>query len=134
MWSKRAGDGEGCCQTVTADCDSSFLWFYFLCPPLGPRPSAPQSPDDNSSVQPGRDVHGRGRQRGCRDNELKAPQARVSGPARHIVCCESESSQRDPVAARSIVDQSATAEVIGLGCYRSSVSGLHCAIPQKRTV
>ncbi|TWW72870.1 cAMP-specific 3',5'-cyclic phosphodiesterase 4B [Takifugu flavidus] len=43
-----------------------------------------KSPDDNSStpaVQPGRDFYGRGRQRGCRDNELKALQAHMSSAA-----------------------------------------------------
>lgn len=34
-------DGEGCCQTVTGDRDTSFLSFYFPCPPAAPSPLLP---------------------------------------------------------------------------------------------
>lgn len=102
-------DGEGCCQTVTGDRDTSFLSFYFPCPPRCPLSSAPWLPDYNSSVlakQPGWFFYRQPRHWGCQDNERKALQARSSvRQAQHIVHHESESSQYDPIPPLSIVDQ-----------------------------
>lgn len=84
VWSEKASDGEGCCQTVTGDRDSSFLWVLFPLPPAYPLSSAPQPPDDNGStlaVQPGWDFYRHARHWGCQDNELKTLQAHMSTAA-----------------------------------------------------
>lgn len=74
----RTLDGEGCCQTMAGDRDTSFLSLYFPCPTLPPSFTA-WSTDNNSSVlakQPGWLFYRQVRHWDCRDNGHKALQAR----------------------------------------------------------
>lgn len=80
VWSEKASGGEGRCQSVTGDRDSSFLRFFFpLPPPFAPSPLLPtltmaaRRPRSRAEAfTDARVTGGRG------DNELEAPQAHIS--------------------------------------------------------